>query len=228
MIQRRRSSSSILPSCYTSKSCLRATHDGEGEEEIVVTKEMFMRQMLQGDGASSASTTEVTVQKKNGKKGFHHQQRRNHDNRDILPFQVTLQTPDPYTHPEIKRRNAKKTSRENRANAVEEHMIPSKVYATSTTSSTDGSSGIDNTLTVLGEYQLDKHTTTGDVLNINDVSYKILRHRCQYKYAGGAKFVMVRKILEVKEMARLQTESYLRRQLEQSPKEEGEKEEGSL
>jgi hypothetical protein len=196
---------------------LRATNNGEEEEdtsEVVVTKEMFLRQMLQGDAA--AVSPEVTVQKKNGKRGSSHQ-RRNHDNRDILPFQVTLQTPDPYTHPEIKRRNAKKSSRKNRANAVEEHMVPSKIYATK-----NGS--IDNTATVLGEFRLDKHTTTGDILNINDVQYKILRHRCQYKYAGGAKFVMVRKILEVKEIARLQTESYLRRQLENSVLEGGEEE----
>jgi hypothetical protein len=66
--------------------------------------------------------------------------------------------------------------------------------------------------TLLGEYQLGKDTTTGDILLIGNSEYKVIRHRCQYKYAGAQRFVMVRKILEVKEVGRLLSESALKRQ----------------
>ena len=49
--------------------------------------------------------------------------------------------------------------------------------------------------------------------------HQVTRHKCQYKYAGGSKFVMVSKILQVKEVGRLMTEEYLKRQWKKSPDE---------
>jgi hypothetical protein len=70
--------------------------------------------------------------------------------------------------------------------------------------------------TVIGEYQLDKSTTSGDVIVIGEKEYQVQQARCQYKYAGGQRFVMVRKILEVKEINRVQTEEALMRQYKKS------------
>lgn len=65
---------------------------------------------------------------------------------------------------------------------------------------------------VLGKFKLDKSTTSGDLLEIGDRNFEVTRARCQYKYAGGSKFVMVRKILEVKEVSRLAQEASILRQ----------------
>jgi hypothetical protein len=70
--------------------------------------------------------------------------------------------------------------------------------------------------TVIGEYQLDKSTTSGDVIVIGEKEYQVQQARCQYKYAGGQRFVMVRKILEVKEVNRVQNEEALLRQYKKS------------
>merc|ERR1712224_1125672 len=67
-------------------------------------------------------------------------------------------------------------------------------------------------VTVLGEFELDKSTTSGDIICLGDKEYRVETARCQYKYAGGQRFVMVRKILEVKELTRVQNEEALFRQ----------------
>mmetsp|Transcript_9523 Transcript_9523/g.28393 ORF Transcript_9523/g.28393 Transcript_9523/m.28393 type:complete len:288 (+) Transcript_9523:168-1031(+) len=71
--------------------------------------------------------------------------------------------------------------------------------------------------TILGEFQLDKSTTSGDIIVVGDKEYLVETARCQYKYAGGQRFVMVRKILEVKEVTRVKKEDDLRRQYNSSP-----------
>ena len=63
---------------------------------------MFLRDML-------LPAKDVVVRKKQGKnkRGNNNQKKKEYkvlDNRDILPFAVQLQTPDPYTHPEIKQK----------------------------------------------------------------------------------------------------------------------------
>jgi len=169
--------------------------DTSGRNGTVVTKEMFMREMLQDP-----------VVKRKGK----NRQYKPLDNRDSLPYQVEIPTPDPYTHPEQKRKLASKNRVKKKPNAIE-HGISSSLYSADGTDSDET-----NTKTLLGEFVLDKHTTTGDLLQIGDKQYKVVRHKCQYKYAGGQRFVMVRKILQVKEVGRLQTEEYLKRQWKQS------------
>jgi len=146
--------------------------DDEPDENEVITHDMFLRDML-------SPPKDVVVRKKqagkNNKGGNNNNQKKKEykvlDNRDILPFAVQLQTPDPYTHPEIKQKRALKPKKKRRANAVEE-QIASRLYNTN---------GKDNTKTLLGEFNLDKHTTTGDVLVVGDDGheYKVVRHRCQ-------------------------------------------------
>lgn len=181
---------------------LAQVKDGEyGEEEsmetssgtngTVVTKEMFLRDML----------ADPVVKRKKNKRNY-----KVLDNRDSLPFSVCVSTPDPYTHPDLKRKNAKKVKK--RADSVE-NSIASSLY--STTSKDDPKDE-----TWLGEYQLDKHTTTGDLLQIGGAEYRVVKHRCLYKYAGGKSFVMVKKILQVKEVGRLQAEEYIKRQWKKS------------
>lgn len=172
-------------------------HDASSSNKTLVTKEMFLRDLLQDP---------VVKRKKIGRRSL--SDYKVLDNRDSLPFAVQLTTPDPYTHPQVKQKQARKVKK--RADAIEER-IASKLYA-----------GNDSTVsTLLGEFQLDKHTTNGDILQIGNVEYKVVKHRCQYKYAGGQRFVMVRKILHVKEVGRWQTEEQLARQWQQSVEEKG-------
>jgi hypothetical protein len=135
------------------------------------------------------------------------------DNRDSLPFRVEDQSPDPYTHPQIKHQRAEKARKRP---SVADEGLRSSLYMYSNNNNNNQSSSKNkkkqDDRTLIGEYFLDKHTTTGDILEIGDTQYKVVRHKCQYKYAGGQRFVMIRKILQVKEVGRLQTEAYLHRQ----------------
>ena len=86
------------------------------------------------------------------------------DNRDSLPFRVEQVTPDPYTHPDIKKKKMKKVPR--RSGTIEEGLL-SSVYSI-------GSNNDNNDdKTMVGEFMLDKHTTSGDLLEIGDVQYKV-------------------------------------------------------
>jgi hypothetical protein len=206
---------SLAQRCRTvNRSLWLSNHDGDSssstgsEDDEVVTKEMFLRDMLQ------PPADEEAIVKKKRKKGSH-KEYKVMDNRDRLPFSITVQTPDPYTHPDVKKKNAvvpKKTRRD----AIEDQiMIASSVYRTNGASTTSESS---SDMTWLGEFSLDKYTTTGDsiILPQSGVEYKVVRHRCLYKYGGGQRFVLVRKILEVKEVGRLLSEQYLQRQWQNS------------
>jgi hypothetical protein len=118
------------------------------------------------------------------------------DSSDSLPFCIQVTTPDPYARnpqPKEKRQKSKR--------GVEQTVSAS--------------------YTTLGEFELDRHTTTGDLLNGvggdgDDTQYRVVRLKCQYRYSGGGRFVMVRKILQVKEVGRFETEEKLLRQWKQS------------
>ena len=174
-------------------------HDASSptNNDTLVTREMFQRELL----------ADPVVKRKKGKQTEY----KVLDNRDALPFRVENQVPDPYTKKELKKKQANKVKKQ--PNTIEEGL-KSSLYM-------DDASK-DDGRTMIGEYFLDKHTTTGDVLEIGGAQYKVIRHKCQYKYAGGKRFVMVRKVLQVKEISRLQTEEYLKRQLQQSSDDEGE------
>jgi hypothetical protein len=175
------------------------TESSDDNDEKVVTGEMFMRDLLADP-----------VVRRPGRKGSGSDYKVM-DNRDVLPYVLELATPDPYTHPSVKKKNANKLKK--RKDTVEER-IASSLYSTDGSSSTKmGEPSQEKTL--LGEYALDKHTTTGDLIRIGEAEYRVVQHRCLYKCVSR-RFVMVKKILHVKEIGRIRTEEYLLRQLRNS------------
>lgn len=111
----------------------------------------------------------------------------------------------------------KKNSNNKSENGVgDDSTTPSKLIQRRSTKK--GKENDENSITtVLGEFELDKSTTSGDVIVLGEKEYRVESARCQYKYAGGKRFVMVRKILEVKEVTRVEKEEVLMRQYESSP-----------
>jgi len=210
---------------HSSSLLLEAKTPGDGgflRNETVVTKDMFLRESLKHESDETEQQTASVRRKGKGKKGYTVL-----DNRDILPFSVSVTTPDPYTHPDIKEEEARRRSKapRRRHNAVEAG-ISSSLYIGASVDKDGGSTNKQkrnkkksasnnevDTSTWLGDYVLDRLTTTGDVLEVDGRQFKVVRHKCQYKYAGGKKFVMARKILQVKEISRLQTEQQLESQL---------------
>ena len=158
--------------------------DQPDDDEELVTREMFQRDLLEGP--------KVKRKRKNGRY-------KPLDNRDHLPFAVKKLTPDPYTHPEVKK--DKRKSAKTKKSDLDRHLTNSRLFKEDDEGST----------TLLGEYKLDKSTTSGDVIVIGDKEFQVQTARCQYKYAGGQRFVMVRKILEVKEVQRVAKEESLRK-----------------
>lgn len=199
---------------------------GSLNETGVVTKEMFLRDLLRDpsdeeddEEEDGISSKDVTVRRKNKKgRSGNHKPYKVLDNRDSLPFAVEVATPDPYTHPEVKKQRALTNSvtQRKRHDSIESSVSSSLFVQPNSRSSKKEGNGSDSSgddaKTWLGDFQLDKLTTTGDVLEIGDRQFKVVKHKCQYKYAGGKRFVMTRKILEVKEMGRLKTEEYLKAQ----------------
>lgn len=140
------------------------------------------------------------------------------DNRDALPFVVKVVTPDPYTNREQMKLAARKASDKKKAakkggrNLVGmDRSIKDGIAASLFEQKKDG-----ELQKVLGEFHLDKSTTCGDVVSVGDTQFEVQKARCQYKYAGGKRFVMVRKILEVKEVQRVAVEVSLKKQLEKT------------
>jgi hypothetical protein len=208
---------------------------GQSSNETMVTKEMFLRSSSLEDPSTDATTPSpdsdntpsATVKRKTKKTHSSQQTYKVLDNRDQLPFAVTVATPDPYTHSDVKNKAARQRSTQHgpkkRAadnNAATNNTIASSVFNIMDAGKTNTNNNNNNvqhtntknevdSSTWLGDFVLDKYTTTGDYLSVGDQQYKVVRHTCQYKYAGGQRFVMVRKILQVKEVGRLLTEEYL-------------------
>jgi len=168
------------------------------------------------------------------------------DNRDHLPFSVRIKTPDdPYktryqkqkeeqSNMIINRDRRKKTDLDRHLSAAKRHdFVTCKVNDNESIKNTnriiDATAAPsrlierkrkkhdDSVTTILGEFNLDKSTTSGDVIILGNKEYRVETARCQYKYAGGQRFVMVRKILEVKELARVEDEKALLQQFNSSP-----------
>lgn len=151
------------------------------------------------------------------------------DNRDHLPFSVRKETPDdPYKNrfQKEKERELQKNSKRFRSKKtdLDRHMLasntkskkdstaPSRLVERRSKKKNNGNDDSKSMMTVLGEFELDKSTTSGDVIVLGEKEYRVETARCQYKYAGGKRFVMVRKILEVKELTRVENEEVLMRQ----------------
>lgn len=175
-------------------------YNRQEDPEQMVTQEMLWRHLLE----------DPKVSRKN-KKGSY----RTMDNRDSLPFVVKLMTPDPYTSPSEKKKQARMNTEEERKKkkTPKKTNLMGGIAASIYTEDDHGSLE-----KILGEFSLDKNTNCGDVLEVGDKEYEVQKARCQYKYAGGKRFVMVRKILEVKEVIRKAEEEYLLRQLQKSDK----------
>uniref|UniRef100_A0A7S2IJ17 Uncharacterized protein n=1 Tax=Helicotheca tamesis TaxID=374047 RepID=A0A7S2IJ17_9STRA len=192
---------SLNTAAYSSKK--NDNFDSNNTEPELVTKEMFQRDML----------ADPTVHRKK-KKGS--SQYRTLDNRDALPFLVKVVTPDPYTNREQMKLSARKASdkkiKKSRRNKLVGMDAGDAIAASIYEQKGDGSLH-----KVLGEFQLDKTTNCGDVVQVGDHHFQVQKARCQYKYAGGNRFVMVRKILEVKEVSRAAVELSLHKQLNKTP-----------
>jgi hypothetical protein len=141
------------------------------------------------------------------------------DNRDNLPFVVQVTTPDPYTSPELKKERARKNTQEDRKKNKRKSDNKSPKYTNlkiggiaANIFEEDDDTG--ELMPVLGEFKLDKSTTSGDIIVVGDQTYQVQKARCQYKYAGSVRgFEMMRKILEVKPIMRVAEEAVLQRSL---------------
>mmetsp|Transcript_74 Transcript_74/g.99 ORF Transcript_74/g.99 Transcript_74/m.99 type:complete len:245 (-) Transcript_74:168-902(-) len=145
------------------------------------------------------------------------------DERDNLPFVVRMTTPDPYTKVEKKRLKAQKNTKDDRKKNLRPKMKAPKYsnlkvggIAASIFVNDDEDDGKRELLPVLGEFKLDKSTSCGDIVVVGEKTFVVQKARCQYKYAGGRKFEMVRKILEVKPILRIANEEVLQRSLEKT------------
>jgi len=200
--------------------------EGDTNEEFI-TKDMFYRDMLTDPDTETNTTppksATVKRKKKNGSTRY-----RTLDNRDNLPFLVKVTTPDPYTKNDEMERTARKNTKHDREKRKESGDAKKKNKTTrKNLIGMAGKDAISSSIytrhedgklqKVLGEFTLDKSTNNGDIIQVGGGSdgdepreYQVQKSRCQYKYAGGKRFVMVRKILEVKEMKRVLVEQEIR------------------
>jgi hypothetical protein len=171
---------------YLQKGWFAEEQGDENDDDNLVTREVFQRDLLEDP--------RVKRKRKNGRY-------KPLDNRDHLPFAVKKLTPDPYTHPAIKK-DRRKSANGTKKSDLDRHLTNSRLFKENDEGST----------TLLGEFKLDKSTTSGDLVVIGDREFQVQSARCQYRYAGGKRFVMVRKILEVKEVARVAKEEFIMEQ----------------
>ena len=183
-----------------------------------ITKTDFLKKILENASNEKGEDdkegySESALVKRRKKGGKNTSMYRTVDNRDSLPFEVRMSSPDPYTtgnqaklQEKLNKNNKSNKKKVRKTDLSENSGIAADIYR-------EGDDGIFQK--VLGKFQLDKSTNCGDVLEIGEQNFEVIRARCQYKYAGGKQFVMIRKILEVKEVSRIAQEASLRRQFEQ-------------
>lgn len=182
--------------------------DDEEDDPERITRDQFYRDLM--GHSETAAESEETIQnepqqnssKRKGKNQKYGNAKRPHDNRDSLPFLVQVMTPpeEPYEQ------GIKKTKKQKRKGSKGD--------------SKDDNLGIVGE--TLGEFAFEKNTGAGDKIEIDHQIYLVQRATCQYRYAGAQKFVMVRKILQVKPMQRAMQEDYLLRQWNAAPAPESE------
>jgi len=135
------------------------------------------------------------------------------DNRDNLPFVVKVITPDPYTNQEqLKQRARSNTKLDKQKHADRETSSTSSITSSIFMQTKDGS-----LQPILGEFFLDKSTNCGDFIHVDGREYIVQKARSQYKYVGGKKFVLARKVLEVKETLREVLEQRIRESFQAVP-----------
>lgn len=207
------------------------SHEEENENAEVDESDSVSQEKSSKNSQKDPPSGTVKRKKKNGS------QYRVIDNRDNLPFLVKVTTPDPYTNNEEMKNQARKNSKiqkEMVKKSKQKKTKKSKAENLPTRRRLGGMAGGDSIASsiytradngdlhkVLGEFVLDKSTNCGDIIQVgNDIEYQVQRARCQYKYAGGKKFVMTRKILEVKEVKRILVESEVKKLFEMDGSEE--------
>jgi len=191
----------------------------EKKKDELVTKEMFLRDMLSSEtqneddynindkkkGENESQSPKSGTVKRKKKNGSRY---RVVDNRDNLPFLVEVTTPDPYTNNDVMIKNARQNtsnSKKAKKNGIKmRHNLIGMDGVDSIKSSIYKRQKDGKLHQVLGEFAMDKSTNCGDIIDVGDgTQYQVQKARCQYKYAGGKRFVMTRKILEVKEVKRI-------------------------
>lgn len=148
----------------------------EEEDDDLVTKEQFLRDMLNPESART---------KKKGKKEY-----KPHDNRDALPFIVKVKTPHPYQDPEDMLEEAKYNSemaRRGKKNKMSGKKISNLVgmderYSKDAISASISVRRKDGTLyKVLGQFDLDKNTNCGDSIMVGEREFEVVTARSQFK-----------------------------------------------
>lgn len=151
----------------------------EGEADDRITKEMFLRDMLTG---------EPVRRKKKGSKEY-----RPHDNRDALPFIVKVKTPDPYTSPDEMLKEAKRNSeiaKKQKKSKLDRKKLSNlggmdSKYAKNAISASIYSRTTDGTLyKVLGQFELDKNTNCGDLVEVSGREFEVVTARSQFKWVS--------------------------------------------
>jgi hypothetical protein len=228
------------PQLVTREMLLRDMLSGPEDEENTTYAMDGDEQHLASTSSSSAAAAAASAKVKRKKKNGSSSQYRTLDNRDSLPFLVRVATPDPYTSNEqmkkeakLNTERAKKKLKKNGASAAGigkmrhnlvgmdgKDSISSSIYARAD----DGSMH-----KIIGEFALDKSTNCGDIIEVGDgTQYQVQKARCQYKYVGGKRFVMTRKILEVKEIKRILIEKEVQSLFEKELSDVDTKSEGGL
>eukprot|EP00956_Cyclotella_meneghiniana_P011089 scaffold15508_cov66-Cyclotella_meneghiniana.AAC.1 len=181
------------------------------EDDELITKEQFLRDML---------SPETARRKKKGSKEY-----KPHDNRDALPFIVTVKTPSPYTRPDVMLEEAKFNSEKARRSTksklsgkktsnlvgMDDKYMNNAISASISVRRKDGTM-----YKVLGQFELDKNTNCGDTLQVGEREFEVVTARSQFKVFNCVGFIMVRKILEVKEITRIAAEEVLLSALKKS------------
>ena len=149
----------------------------DDEEEGLITNEQFMRDML----------SEPAKRRKKGSREY-----KSHDNRDALPFVVRVKTPDPYTPSGEMLTQAKKNSAiaKNQTNGEGNRKggrrtsnlvgMDSK-YANAISASIYSRKKDGSLYKVLGQFELDKNTNCGDLLQVGEREFEVVTARSQFK-----------------------------------------------
>jgi hypothetical protein len=133
--------------------------DDDDDDDGVVTREMLHRDLLNME-------PKVMRKRRDGKGGSNNKEKgyKPLDNRDSLPFSVRHVTPDPYTHPDIKRLRQKKAPPlSGKKKTTDLQTALSRLYNLTDDDQKTNGKGKNDPSTLLGEFQLDKSTTSGYV-----------------------------------------------------------------
>lgn len=130
------------------------------------------------------------------------------DNRDHLPFSVIAENPDNAYKTRFQKAKEEEQRKKNKVSQSKRTDLDRQMLAATRREIKKGTKGKkDSTapsrlvqrgsskesnadenksmMTVLGEFELDKSTTSGDIIVLGEKEFRVETARCQYKYAGG-------------------------------------------